>query len=194
MKKAIPIIIIIASFFTLTACSRSEFMDLGGFVYNFNKVSDEEIELEDVYFYDEGGVRTFETFIEDEVLIKLTMREDKIETVKVAIIKIREKGAIQILSSETLTDFISAAKSSIIAFCGYSREEAENLLNEFGLYDKETYKKEGELTKTKGKNHFVYLSNSLVNEVIIYNTFLFDVPKTEKPESKPLFGKTTNLR
>lgn len=196
-KSVVKLAATLLLFSMLTACSRNQFMDLSGFVYGFNRVSDEDIDFEDIYSYSDEGKTVFETFIEDDnpnVVMKLIMNNDRIEEIRIAIAKIDENGTKIMPSAKSITDFTETVKSSIISFCGLEKQTAQGLMTEFGLYNMENYKKEGELTKTQDSFYFVYFSDSLVCEMMIYNTYLLEIEKTEKPESKPAFGNTTNVR
>lgn len=198
MKKVfIELTAVMLLFALLCACSRNQFMDLSGFVNAFNRVSDEEIDFEDIYSYTDEGETVFETFIEDDdpnVVIKLIMENDRINQVRIAVAKIDKNGNAVASSAKVITDFIETVKSSIQAFCGFDNAAVEALLGEFQLYNMENYVKTGELTKNQGSFHFVYFSDSLVCEMMIFNTYLVEIEKTEKPESKPAFGNTTNVR
>ena len=67
-------------------------------------------------------------------------------------------------------------------------------MNEFSLYEKDTYSRQGELYKIDEKFSFVYYSDSFVCDFIISDTYLVEEENTEKPVSKPLYGNTTNIR
>lgn len=196
-KTVIKLCALLLSFSIFTACSRNQFMDLSGFIYGFNRVSDDEIDFDDIYSYTDEDDNVFEIFIEDDepnVVLKLITENDRIKQVRIAIAKMNENGNPITPSAETVSDFTETVKSSIQAFCSFDSEKTRTLMNEFGLYDMGNYKKQGELTKSQDNFHFVYFSDSLVCEMMIYNTYLEEIEKTEKPESKPAFGNTTNVR
>ncbi len=181
------------SFFT--ACSTNQFKDLSGFVYSFNRAGDVDIDLEDVNWYTEEKEVIYQTFFEDDtVILKLICENDRINELRVAFSKKDGNGRDTAASAETISEFTQVAKNSIIAFCGYDRAKAETIMNELKLNNKTEFEKTGELTETKDNFHFVYLSDSFVSKLIIYNTYLKEVPQTEKPVSKPAFGNTTNVR
>ncbi len=188
---------LLLSFSLLTACSQSRFMDLGGFVYNFNRVSDREIAFEDVYIYNDGVDSVFEIFLGNEkpkVVLKLIAENDKIKQIRIAMAKVNEKGEANPIDTETVSTFISTAESTIRAWCNFEKEKAAALMNEFSLLEKSTYEKQGELYKTEEKFSFVYYSDSMVCDLIISDTYLNEEENTEKPVSKPVYGNTTNIR
>ena len=80
-----------------------------------------------------------------------------------------------------------------MAFTSFSEQETLKLMHEFLLHETNTIKKQGEMNKTQSCFHFVYYSNSLASMFTVTNTWLCEIPKTEKPESKPYFGATTNV-
>lgn len=198
MKKSIiKLSVLFLSFSILTACSQSRFMDLSGFIYNFNRVSDEDIDFEDVYSYTDEGDGVFEIFIEDDspsVVLKLITENDRIKQIRIAMAKVDTNGNSITSSTENISDFTETVESAIRAFCAYDKEKARTLMNEFSLFDRATYNKQGELSKNEDNYSFVYYSDSLVCDLIISDTYLTETEKTEKPESKPAFGNTTNVR
>ena len=172
-------------------------MDLGGFVNSYNSVAAEKLDYKSIYTYIDENETVFETFFgedEPEIVLKLIVNNDRINSVRIAMAKIDQNGNAKVPSSKTITDFIEAAKNAIQAFCGFDKSTAEALLTEFQLYDIESYNKKGELTKTQDSFYFLYYSDSIVCDMIITNTYLKETEKTEKPESKPAFGNTTKLR
>ena len=188
---------LLLSFSLLTACSQSRFMDLGGFVYNFNRVSGEEITFEGVYIYNDEKDTVYEIFFGEnkpEVVLKLIEDKGRIKQVRIAVAKINGKGEPVPISPEVVSTFISTAESTIRAWCNFEKEKAQALMNEFLLYENSTYSKQGELYKKEDKFSFVYYSDSFVCDLIISDTYLTEEENTEKPVSKPVYGNTTNIR
>lgn len=198
MKKTIiKLSALLLMFSVLSACSKNQFMDLGGFVYAFNRVSDEEIEFEDIYSYNDENEGVFEIFFDEDepdVVMKLITENDRIKQIRIAIAKIDAKAQPVIPSTETVRDFIEITESAVRAYCSYEKSEAESVLRNFGLYNMENYIKEGELTLNEGDFSFVYYSDSFVCDFMISNVFLHKIEATEKPQSKPAYGNTTNVR
>lgn len=198
MKKTIAAISLVVIFtLVMSACSKNQFMDISGFVNSYNRVADKRIEYENIYSYTDEDRIVFEIFFgadEPTVVLKLIANNDRITSLRIAAAKIDENGSEKPVSTETVSEFITVAKNSIMAFCGFEVAEAEQLLQEFGLYKLQNYGKKGELTKTKDSFYFVYFSDSIICDFIITNTFLEKIEKTEKPESKPAFGNTTKIR
>ena len=191
----IKLSVLLLSFSFLTACSQSRFMDLGGFIYNFNRVSDEKIDFEDVYIYNDESDSVYEIFFgETEVVLKLIVEADQIKQVRVAMAKVNEKGEAVNIDTETISTFIKTAENTIRAWCSFDEEKAKALMNGFLLYEKDTYSKQGELYKTEDKYSFVYYSDSFICDFIISDTYLVEEENSEKPVSKPLYGSTTNIR
>ena len=193
----IKLLCLLLSFSVLTACSQSRFMDLGGFIYSFNRVSDEEIEFEDVYIYNDEADTVYEIFIgenESSVVLKLIEENGMIKQVRIAMAKVDQNGETKIPDAETISCFINTAESTIRAWCNFDKEKARALMNEFSLFEKTTYTKQGELFKTEDKFRFIYYSDYFVCDLMITDGYLVEVENTEKPVSKPLYGNTTNIR
>lgn len=196
-KRIFKFAAIIMIFSLLTACSSESFMDLSIFVRLYG--DEDEIEIEDFYVEkDEEGNYIFYTFFEEEnstVMLKLICDiENKIDEVRIYLPKTDENGNEKAVATDDICLFTEVVASSIKAYTYYSDEETESILKEMCLYDKKAYSDEGELTKTKGNFYFIYLSSHLGSEVMIYNTYLKTIEETEKPESRPLYGETTNIR
>lgn len=188
---------LLLSFSLLTACSQNRFMDLGGFVYNFNYVSENKIDFEDIYSYTDEGDRVFEVFIDDEdpsVVLKLLTENDRIKQIRIAVAKRDENGKKITPSVETLSAFTQTVKSAVRAYCAFDESRADTIIKEFSLYEKNTYSKVGELSKNEENFNFTYYSDSFVCDMIISDNYLLITEKAEKPESKPAFGNTTNVR
>lgn len=198
MKKAVfKISVILMVFSLLSACSSENFMDLSVFIRCFDY--EEELTAEDfIGQKDENGNYIFYTFFEEEestVMLKLICNsENKIDEVRIYLPKTDENAKEKAVTTEDISLFTEVTASAIKAFTYYSDEDAESILKEMCLYEKNSYKNEGELTKEKDNFYFIYLSSYLGSEVMIYNTYLKKVDPTEKPESKPMFGDTTNIR
>ena len=196
-KTIIKFSALLLIFSILTACSKNQFMDLSGFIYNFNRVSDEEIEFEGVYSYSDNSGVVYEIFFDDDepdVIMKLISENGRIKQIRIAIAKIDENGNQFTPSVETISNFLKITESSIRAYCGVEKEKAESIIRSFGLYNKESFGKEGELTLNEGEFRFIYYSDSFVCDFMISNNFLHITEPTEKPQSKPAYGNTTNIR
>lgn len=197
-KTALKIFIILMIFSLLTACSSESFMDLSVFIRCFDYDEDELTAEDFIAEKDENGNYIFYTFFEEEssaVMLKLICNgENKIDEVRIYLPKTDENAKERAVSTEDISLFTKVTACAISAFTYYSEEDTESILKEMCLYEKNSYKNEGELTKEKDNFYFIYLSSYLGSEVMIYNTYLKQVEQTEKPESKPIFGDTTNIR
>lgn len=196
-KTTIKISAVLLIFSILTACSKNQFMDLSGFIYSFNRVSEKEIEFEDVYSYSDNDDLVYEIFFDGEepdVVMKLISENGRIKQIRIAIAKVDENGNPVTPSADTISSFLKITESSISAYCSLEKEKAESITESFGLYKRENYAKEGELTLNEGEFRFIYYSDSFVCDFMISNNFLHITEPTEKPQSKPAYGNTTNIR
>lgn len=192
-KNCILLACIIVVSMLFTSCAREEFMDIYGFCERFDAL---ELSPEDFYQGDTEGV--YYTFFEKEnpkIMLKLLCgKEEKIEEIRIYLPKYDENAHKKSITTDEIRLFVRIAAASVKAFTGCTSAQAEDTAEQMQLYQKGSYEKEGELTKTKDSFHFVYHSASLGSEFIVYNTYLKDVPTTEKPESRPMYGDTTKIR
>ncbi len=180
---------------SISACSKEEFINVLRFTDNFNKCSvDENIELTSYITENNIWVLPF-SFGDEEVLLSL-VTDDKgyIEQVRITVPKVDEKGKGSPVNEVRKNLFLSTIKKSVMAYTWFSEAEAEEIIEKMSLNSISSYKKEGELNFNKGNFRFVYYSVSLCSVFSVYNIHLHPTEKTEKPESKPAFGNTTNIR
>ena len=91
-------------------------MDPGGFVYAFNRASDEEIEFEDIYSYADENEGVFEIFFDEDepdLVMKLITENDRIKQIRIAIAKIDGTGKAVIPTAEAISKFIEITESAI---------------------------------------------------------------------------------
>lgn len=186
---------ILLLFSILCGCAREEFMDLYGFTERFTY---SELSPEDFFIGEAEKNNYFYTCFDTEnsaVILKLTPTENnKIGEVRIYLPKYDENANERPATTDDINIFIRIVSSSVQAFTGYDENISEDIINQMQLYEKKSYEYKGELTKTKDNFHFVYHSALLGSEFIIYNTYLKDVPETEKPESRPMYGDSTKIR
>ena len=195
MKRVICVFISVFMMFNFVACSENQFRNLVSFTEKFNKASDSfKVEYED---YITDGENTYSLFFPKEsgdVLLSIKESEpDRIEQIRVLVGKYDTDGKEKQISQGEYNVFLSVAKSAVMAYTGYDESKTQGILNELTLYNYETIKKQGELNKTTEEFHFVFYSDSLVSMFTVTNNWLLPVSDTEKPESVPYFGATTNV-
>ena len=194
-NKIIKFSVLIFVFSVLSACSKSQFMDISGFIYRYNRISEEKIKFENVYSYIDEGEKIFEIYPDNsDVVIKLISENDRIKQVRIAFSKTNENGTFLSAESETVSEFIKITENAVRTFCEFDDFSARSLMKNLGLYDIETYRKQGELNTEKDSFRFIYYSDSLVCDFMINNTYICASYPTEKPVSKPDYGNTTNIR
>lgn len=167
----------------LTACQKSQFMDLSGFIYNYNKTSEDEIDLTD-FFFAEGSIREFKMICDNTLLTLKEAPDGKISECRVMMTKLNESGVQRNDINVSSEEFLSILKNTLMAYCHYDENSARELMNEFLLNEPDTFIKEGELTKRQGEYYFVYYSTQLVCQMMIYNTYLTEIEPTQKPKTK----------
>ncbi len=166
----------------LGGCTKSQFMDLSGFVYNYNEVSDDSISITD-FIYRKDEVREYK-LTDGNILITLREAPDgKIGQCRIMLLKLGEDGEISKSLSSDGEIFYDQTIKVIQAFCHYDRYSAEKLAGEFSLSKDADFLIEGELTKKQDSFYFVYYSTALVSQIMIYNTYLAETEITKKPRT-----------
>lgn len=180
---------------SISACSREEFINVLRFTDNLNKYSaDGKIELNS--YIVENNIWSLPFFDGAEsVLLRLVTDENGyIEHMRITVSKVNEKGESSPVNEARKKLFLSTLKKSVMAYTWFSEEETEKLIEKMSLNNLSSYGKEGELNLNIGNFRFVYYSVGLCSVFTVYNIHLHPTEKTEKPESKPAFGNTTNIR
>lgn len=192
--KYLKLIVPVIALTLLVSCSKSSFLDLSVFLYNYNKCSTSNITLEDFTFEIQSQGIKYSLFI-DELLLDITCNEEnKISEVKALIAKTDENGKAIVFTEKEKALFYETLTYCIMSFCCYSEDEAQKLLNEFSLNNTDTLNSTGELSKNTDMFRFVYYSTELMSEMMISNTVLKPTESTSKPESKPYFAEITSIR
>ena len=186
--KALKLSLCFFIIFLLSACSDSQLKNLTSFIDNYNDLADDNLSVTDFFYYD-ACENTPRAFIGDnECKVILSLKEDensKIESVKLTL----PKGN-STLPKEKLRDiFCRVLTHTLKSYCSYDSEIASEILNSFELQNPETLYKQGELTLKRDNFYFVYYSNEVASEVIVYNTYIHTVEPTEKPVSRPYYGE-----
>lgn len=180
---------------SISACSKEEFINVLRFTDNFNKYSaDEKIEL--TSYITENNIWSLPfSSVEEEVLLSL-VTDDKgyIDQVRITVPKVDEEGKKSPVNETRKKLFLSILKNSLMAYTWFSDTQAEELIEKMSLNNISSYSKEGELNYNSGNFRFVYYSIGLCSVFTVYNIHLHPTEKTEKPESRPAFGNTTNIR
>ena len=174
--RCFKVILCFLLIFTMCACTKSQFMDLSGFIYRYNKISDNKAELTDFYF-DESD--TSYVLIRDKVLLRLIAGGDgRIKECRLTLAKATSDKEM----SENIISFRQAASKAMQSFCEYPQDTAEGILGDFCLYQDESFLKEGELTKKQGNFYFVFYSTSVACQLRICNLYLTEIEPTKKPD------------
>lgn len=194
MKKAVSLILCLVIILSFGACVQSEYIDLSVFVERFNKQSPTKISYGDFYIEGNSNEKRWYLPLENVSLRLFGGNDNKLSECRVILTKMDKTGKRLNLSDDDYKAFFNNAVYTICAFTEMSNEEATALLNEFTLNKKESFEKEGELTKSCGDYYFVYLSTPLESELLIYNKWLHEIESTLKPESKIPFDMTTATR
>jgi hypothetical protein len=172
----------------LTACSGGELKNLASFTDTYNHISGNELDLEDFFFVN-GSEDTLRAFIGyNECKFILSVKEDdsgKIESIKLTLTK--AEGTLP--KNEVCDNFCKVLTHTLMAYCSYDEKSAGAVIDAFNLHIPDTLHKQGELTLKRDNFYFVYYSNEIACDVIIYNTYLHTPEPTEKPVSKPYYGE-----
>ena len=166
----------------LGGCTKSQFMDLSGFVCNYNEVSADSISITD-FIFRKGEIREYK-LIKGNILITLKEAPDgKICECRVMMLKLGADGERSKSLLSDGEDFYAETINVIEAFCHYDMNSAEKLAGEFSLSRDADFLKEGELNKKQDNFYFVYYSTPLVCQMMIYDTYLTEIETTQKPKT-----------
>lgn len=183
--KPLKIILCFLILFTVASCGKNEFMNIYAFTQIYNEHSDNSISISDFCFQkDSNNICT--AFVGNGLLLTLNCDEnDSINELRLSLIK-DKSGTVTTQQTE---DFNGTLLNLMCTYCGYDAPEAESVISSFGLNESNSFIKEGELTVKKGNFYFVYYSTSSISQVMIYNTYIYDVEITDKPVSKPYYAE-----
>ena len=166
----------------LSGCTKSRFMDLSGFVHNYNKVTGEKTAITDFIFREEEI--TEYKLIKNNILITLKEAPDgKICECRVMLLKKGEDGEVSRSLAADSESFVDEVINTLQAYCAYGRYSAEALAGEFSIRRDADFMQEGELTKKQDKFYFVYYSTALVSQIMVYDTYLTEIETTRKPKT-----------
>lgn len=202
MKKTslFKIIIALTLVLCLSACVTSEFVNLSSFIYNFNHETDfHTINFEDFYYTEEDDTNIYIAFFSevDGEYVSLKIIENSQKQVMQCFItfsKVNQSGEFIQISTSTKNLFESVVKKTIEAFTLNDETFADQIILDFMLDDIQTYIDEGELSKSDSNFQFLYLSNTIANEFVIYNTWLLNYEDVEKAQSYAAYDSTTDIR
>ncbi len=180
---------------SISACSKEEFINVLRFTDNFNKYfSDKKIELTTYIVENNIWSLPFYDGTESVLLRLVTDDNGYVEHMRITVAKVDEKGGSSPVNEVRKNLFLSTLKKSVMAYTWFSEDEVEEVIEKMNLGDISSYGKEGELNLNIGNFRFVYYSVEPCSVFSVYNIHLHPTEKTEKPESKPAFGNTTNIR
>ena len=186
--KALKLSLCFLILLCLSACSDNQLKNLTSFVDSYNKISDNKLTTSDFFFIN-GSDDTLRAFVDSgENQIILSLKEDnnsKIEGVKLTLPK--AEGTLP--KNQEAEFFCRVLTCALKAYCSCDEETANEIIDAFGLNSPETYNKLGELTLQRDNYYFVYYSNEVASEVMIFNTYLHTIETTEKPVSRPYYGE-----
>jgi len=199
MKRYLKIIVAVILIAGLCGCTQSEFVNLGVFIENYCSNQDSQpLDYTSFAITSDSDGTIYNCFFEGtNPLVALRLFSDDSKNISechVILPKLDEKGNKLNLTDEAIALFVDTAVNTTCAFTFCSLDEARQLVSEFTLDKKDTYLREGELTKEKGSFYYVYVSNPLASEFIIYNKWLHEIESTKKPESRAAYNDTTKIR
>lgn len=183
--KPLKIILCFLILLSAVSCGKNEFMNIYSFTESFNEQSETDIELSDFRFQKDSN-NEYTAFLDDSVLLTLKCGEGGgINEINLSLIKDKSRAVTQ----QQTDCFKSTLTSLINTYCDYGTTETESVISAFGLEKNESYIKEGELTLKKDNFYFVYYSTASIGQIMIYNTYIYNVEATDKPVSKPYYAE-----
>lgn len=179
----------------MTGCSKDEFMDISRFTDNYNSLCGyDAINLQSYII--EGEIYSLPISDGGQAVLLSAVTDDTgyIEEIRITLSKTDEKGKSSEVSQKQGELFLNVIKNALESYTYSDSTEAQKLINEMKLNKLSTYSLTGELTAQKGYFYYVFYSTELVSMFRIFNIHLHPIETTEKPESRPAFGNTTNIR
>lgn len=202
MKKTslFKIVLLLNFIFCLTACSKSEFVNLSSFIYNFNyQTQFDTLSFDEFYYSQEDSTDIYTAFfseVEGEYLMLQIVQSEQmqIQQCSITFSKIDENDEPRTISEQTQYLFEMIVQKTIEAFTLNDSDFSSQILLDFMLDSELTYTDEGELSKQESNFYYLYISNSIANEFVIYNTWLSPQEDVEKAQSNAAYDNTTDIR
>lgn len=196
MKKQITLFAVFTVLTSvLTGCTGDEFMGISAFTESFNSFFlTQDISLSSYMIQKELYSVQLSDGEESVLLTAVTQDSGYIEEVRITASKIDSKGLESPVNEKRKALFISAVEAAVKAFTYCDDEQIQSVIREMRLNEAAVYSATGEKTTERGYFHLVYYSTELVSMLRIFNIHLHPTETTDKPESRPAFGNTTNIR
>ena len=196
MKKQLPLLLFsIIMLLTLSGCSEKEYMNILYFTDNLNSQNEKtEIQMSDYYVKD--NIYSLPVMNENEAVIlrAVTDGNGDIGEIRVTLSKVDEKGAKKQISQELTDLYKDTVKRVLKAYTYYDEETTGMIISSMKLDKEAPYTSTGEITSRMDNYFFIVFSTDIAVSFTVKNVHISPVEKTEKPESRPAFGNTTNIR
>lgn len=186
-------------FSVLTGCTQGEFCNLELFSKRYGKLTGTEVNIEDFIGTEYENKKVYmleaERTNNSKTLIKLfTDSDGRICECRVIISKTDENKSPLLLTYDEKENFIEISRLVVCSVVNIEQEKVNEMLLKIITFNENTKSSAYEKTAQDENQRYVFLSNELVSELVIYNKWLCKAEETQKPESKAAFDGTTNIR
>lgn len=196
MKKQTLLLTLVALIFvSFAGCSKKEYMNVLYFTDNLNSQNEDlDVKMSDYYIKD--NIYTLPVKSENETVIMrlITDENSDIGEIRVTLAKTDEKGKTRQINKNHRELYIGTVKKALKAFTYCDDETAAKIAESMKLTGLAPYTSTGEITGRKDNYYFIVFSTDFSVSFTVKNIHISPVEKTEKPESRPAFGNTTNIR
>ena len=194
-KQTLLLTFVVIIFTTFAACSKKEYMNVLYFTDNLNSQTEGyDVKMSDYYVKD--NIYTLPVKSENETVIMRLVTDENgdIGEIRVTLAKTDEKGKRQQISQQHRQLYNDTVRRMLRAFT-YCDEETAGMISEsMKLSESAPFTSTGEITSRMDNYYFIVFSTDFSVSFTVKNIHISPVEKTEKPESRPAFGNTTNIR
>ena len=183
---------------TLCSCSENETANIALFSERYNAQNVEKLSYQMMSAAERGSTTEY-SFVAscDEsggkiVLAKLLADENgRLFECRLVIARTDGQNKVTLLESD-IDRFVESCERVLSAFSGFDSKKSENLIS--ALEIRKSLSSQCEKTARENEYYCVFLSNEICYEIIMDNTYLKKIEETQKPESRAVYDKTTNIR
>lgn len=195
MKKSLCFMLAFMVLVFLSGCSKAEYMDMLYFTDNLNcdKIGS-KVQMSDYFVKDNIYTLPIKKDGNTVIIRAVTDVNGDIGEIRVTMAKTDEKGQTVNTDGSQRALFCDTVKRVLAAYAYTDAEVSDNIVQAMKLDSPAPYTSVGEITGRRDNYYFVLFSTDIAVSFTVKNIHISPVEKTQKPESRPAFGNTTNIR